>query len=77
MLFSFVVKFLDPPLQNSIMSHTKNKQLSIQTIDKHRLLLNLNFSFILRHTIMRFVVRYLTKHEFLFLACCDCMPMSQ
>jgi len=73
----FFVIFIVPPLQNSVMSHTKNKQVLIQTTDINRLLLNLNFLFIFRHTIMGFVVRYLAKHEVLFLACCDCMRMSQ
>jgi len=69
MLFLFVVIFILPPLQNSIMSHMKNKQVSIQTTDKNRLSLNLNFSFILRNTVMGFIVRYLAKHEVPFLAC--------
>ena len=64
-------------ITSSIMSRTKNKEESIQTIDKNRLLLKLNFAFILRHTVMGFVVRYLAKHEVPFLACCDCLRISQ
>jgi hypothetical protein len=51
--------------------HTKTKQMSLQTIDKNRLLLNMNLSFILGHTIKGFIVQYLAEHEVPFLACCD------